>query len=333
MPNNSLLIISLALWFSSLAFPAIVSPNAENSSLGIGILLWGWLGVVGAEDGLGFLAMLAWWANPLYLLAIIRAMSEKALPIKTVYAALLLAFLGFLLGSYATNAVPSFTPVLGYGIGVLLWFLALLILAYAVSTKADLDMLPSLLLGLMVFLVIIFFAQVVWRAFASNESEKERLPYLVAKRGLICSTTAKPLLIPEQQFAIRLESKEKKWIESLINWGVVAVQVDGVEYIKAPEGSPEAEKSPFMVSRPIKIEARYSLKAEEGYPLVNKWSDGGKSVRLTLIDNKKNNVMGTITFKKEANSRLGFCPSLNHYGASTKEEAIRWLSVFINQEG
>lgn len=106
-PNRQLLLkLSFAFWLISLALPALITPNSEHTSFGVGILGMGWLGIAGVEDGVNLLGVLAWWANPVYLWAIAKALSNKTQPIFSAYLATGLGALTFLLSSYAINAVP-----------------------------------------------------------------------------------------------------------------------------------------------------------------------------------------------------------------------------------
>ncbi len=325
-----LLGLSFTLWVSSLAFPALISPNPESTLSGLYILLIGWLGIAGIEDSVSLLGVLAWWANPVYLWAIFRFAFGSVVPTTSAYLAAAIASLTFLLSSYAINAAPSFTPIIGYGPGVLLWFLAILSLAYVVAKDTGTLTLAKWLRGVSIILIVVFLTQLIWRSVVSNESEREELPYYSAKRGLVCSVTAPPLRIDKKQPAIELRvDNRKNWVESLLHWGTNAVQFDGFEYQQAPKGSPEAQRPPYMAVKPVSIPARYVLHAEGGYPFINKWSDGGDFVQLTLIDSQVNATLGSIIFRREINRRLGFCPSLTYFPHSTKEEAIKWLSPFL----
>lgn len=328
--RQTLLGLSFIFWISSLALPTLISPYPEHTLNGLYILLAGWLGIVGIEDGVNLIGVLAWWANPLYLWAIYRSAFGSIVPTTSAYLAVAIAPLTFLLSSYALNAVPSFTPIIGYGPGTLLWFLAILGLAYIVSKDTGNVVLAKWFKVISTILIVTFLTQMIWRTAVSNDSEREKLPYYSAKRGLVCSATAPPIYINERQPAIALKTDDSKhWIESLLNWGVNAVQFDGFEYKQAPKGSLEAQRPPYMVSKPVSTPARYVLHAEGGYPFINKWSDGGDFVQLTLIDSQSNANLGRITYRREMNKRLGFCPSLTYFPDSRKEEAIKWLYPFL----
>ena len=322
--------LSITLWVSALAFPALISPDSKNTLGGINILLMGWLGVAGVEDGTNLLGVLAWWANLFYFWAIARAAFEKTNPTIVTYLAVATASLTALLSSYALNAVPSFTPIIGYGPGVLLWFLAIFTLAYVVTRDAGHLATSRIVVGIASGLLVAYLVQVGWRAVASNDSERERLPAHAAKRGYICSVTAPLLPIADRQEAIELKADSEYWLKSLIHWGVTAVQVDAIEYKRAPEGSPESKLPPYLLATPVSVPARYTLRAEGGYPFINKWSDGGDFVRLTVIDSQGKKDIGQLVYRREISRRLGFCPALTYYPNSQKEEAIKWLEPFIH---
>lgn len=274
--RGAVLGLSIVLWLGSLALPALISRQPENTLWGIYILLLGWLGIGAVEDGVSLVGVLAWWANPFYVWALIRASLGRKNPTFSANMALGLASLTVFLSSFAINAVPAFTPVIGYGPGALLWYVAIASLAYATARDSGTSP-PRLALGLASAVCALFISLLVWRAVAANVSEREKLPFYSAKRGLICSVEAEPLPISGRQEAIALEAQSEHWLESLRNWRVAAVQVGSTEYSAAVRGSPESQKPPYMASRPVSVPARYTLRVEGGCPYINRWSDGGDS--------------------------------------------------------
>jgi hypothetical protein len=335
--------LSLALWLASLALPALISDTPHHTVWGMNILLVGWLGIVGVlavGEDVGWLGVLAWWANPIYLLVLGKTLRRKRPPAVSPYAtgfdlafvsyvALALASLTVLLSRYPVNAAGGFAPIVGYGPGALLWYLAILSIVYVVSRDAGNPTAPKLLVGAVGIVCVAYTAQLAWRAVGSNQSEREQLPVYSAKRGLICSARATPLPILEPQPAIRLEAKSKVWLESLRNWRVSAVQIGSLEYTRAPAGSDESRKAPFMVAEPIASPARYTLRVQGGHPYVNDAHESGDHVRLSLWDSHANKEIGQLVHHREANRLLGFCPSLTYFPYSPNEEAIRWLAPFI----
>lgn len=333
IPSSILLVFSFALWLLSLVFPALISPYDKHSLSGLEILSIGWLGVVGVEDVASLVGVLAWWANPFYLWAISNLAFGKYLPIKTTYFALTLASLTLLLSSYAINEAPVFTPVIAYGPGALFWLLAVLSLAYIVSSKAGHQSLSKMVIIIIIILLLAYFFQVGWRAFASNDTEKVKLPYYSAKRGVVCSVKMIPLPIIEKQSVIKLNLSEynKDWLNFLLDWGIKSVQFDGIEYMRAPQGSPESMRYPYMIGKIITLPARYTFIAQGGSPIVNETSDSS-DVYLSIVDNLEKKEIGQLAFHREMNSRLGFCPSLEYYSTTKTEEVIKWLSPFISPQ-
>lgn len=291
----------------------------------------GWLGFAGVESLINLLGVLAWWANPFYLYALIKSLGKGRVPTISVHIALALASLTVFLSSYAVNAVPVFTPVIAYGPGALLWYLAILGLTYVVARDAGHVAFPTIIPWAACALCAVYSIQLTYRATRANISEQERLPFYSAKRGFICTAKATPLPISEHQPAIGFEGDAKYWLKSLRNWNISAVQIGSVEYQRAPEGSFESRKSPFMTEQPISSPARYTLRVEGGYPYSNDTSDPGDLVRLSLIDNQTNTVLGELVHKRELNRRLGFCPTLTYFPKSRHEEAILWLAAFVKE--
>jgi hypothetical protein len=335
--RNELIAISAICWVISLALPTLIPSGENEAGLGIGILLMGWLGFAGIEDGINLLGVLAWWANPFYLFALASINSKDKPPIISTCLALGFASLTSLLSSYAINTVPSFTTIVGYGPGVLLWFFAILTLAYVVAKDTNHKLIQRLIISLLVALFAIYAAQIIWRSVAANESERGRLPFYAAKRGIICSVEATKLPIPKQQLSLSLESSfDKEWLDTLRNWGITAIQIGKTEYKKAEAGSPESRKHPYMTEEAIYQRdrfSRYTLRIEGGYPYINKWSDGRSDfVRLTIIENKTEKEIGHLMHYRELNSRMGFCPSLPQYSHKHNEEAIKWLAPFISAD-
>jgi hypothetical protein len=322
------LILSFTAWLASLALPALITPRHEYTGWGYGILGMGWLGIAGVADDLSRLGVFAWWANPFYLWAVARALAGKT-PVFSTSMAVALGTLTVLVSNYAVGSGATFAPVIGYGPGALLWYLAILTLALVVARDAGSAFTAKVIACAVAVVAVAYTAQVLWRFIGANEAERQRLPFYAAKRGPICSATMSPLPIPEQQRAIGLEAPGMEWLESLRQWDVVAIQRGSIEFRRAPEGSPESKRVPFMTAEAVTTPARYTLRVQGGHPYINEASDGGDFVRLQVIDNRTNAIIGELAHHREWNRRLGFCPSLTWYRRGSNEEAIRWLAPFI----
>lgn len=322
--------VSFACWTFSLVLPALLSEEPKHSLPGLAILLIGWLGVVGVQDSTSFFGMLAWWANPLYLLSISRSALSNKRPHGSLYAAIVLALLSFLVSHYATSEAPSYTNIIGYGPGALFWLIAILTLGFVVSRDVGDLILCYATIGCGITLAVLYALQVTISVVGSNSSEREKLPLYAAKRGTVCSVKAPFNPISDKQLAIELSAEDREhWLKALLHWGVNAVQIKGVEYRTAAKNTPEAQVAPYLTSEPVTEPARYLLRAQGGFPYINKWESGGDYVRLTLVDKKSNAELGSIDYKKEWNEKLGFCPSLTFFPDSREEEAIKWLAPFM----
>lgn len=320
------LVLSFALWLASLALPALISPNPDNTLWGVGILLMGWLGVIGVQDGISALGALAWWANPLYLWALLKTFGGR----KAKYSpnmALGLATLTVLLGSYAVNVVPSFAPVQGYGPGALLWYLSIVCLSYVVAGDSGNHAKQKFLVGLGCTVCIIFVGMVEWRAMSANPSERDGLPFYAAKRGAICSTRAVPLPISTPQPAIAVEDK-KRWLGYVHSLGIAVIQVGSTEYFEALPGSWESKQPPYMDYRPVTVPARYTLRVESDNP---EYRDTNL-VLMTVIDNHTKQPIGHLAHHRQINRRLGYCPSFDTFPRVGNEEVRQWLAPFIAKQ-
>ena len=325
------LILSFTAWLASLALPALITPTHEDTGWGYGILIMGWLGIAGVGDDLSRVGVFAWWANPFYLWAIARMLGGKT-PVFSTSMAVALGTLTVLVSNYAVGSGATFAPVIGYGPGALLWYLAILTLAFAVARDAGSAFTANFITCAAAVVAVAYTAQMLWRFMGANEAERQRLPFYAAKRGPICSATMSPLPIPEQQPAIGLEAPGMKWLDSLRHWGVVAIQRGSIEYRRAPEGSQESKRHPYMTADAVTTPARYTLHVQGGHPYINQWSDGGDFVRLKVIDNRTNTIIGELAHHREWNRRLGFCPSLSYSALrGWNEEAIQWLAPFIQR--
>jgi hypothetical protein len=321
----------LVLWLLSLALPTYLSAqSAEWGHGGTLLLALGWLGILGVGDSLSVFGTFAWWANPLFLWATARILLRKALPAFSAYLAGWLSFLALLVGSLKMNEAPTYSAVLAYGPGVLAWLLAILGLACTVAREAKSDALKICFGLAMVILSTAYLVQVGSRAFLANETEKNRLPFYAAKRGVVCAEQAIPLPIDEKQHALALEAP---WMKVLNILPIDAVQYGGYQYRRAPGGSPESRMPPFSIREPISTPARYVLRIEGSLPYEYKSRDLDEDFVMRVIDNSNDKEIGHLAHRREFFPELGFCPSLTSGGLHRNEEAQVWLAPFISGSG
>ncbi len=115
---------ALTLWLLSLFLPGIILSPAGSNLTGVEILLEGWLSPIAAN--------FAWFANPLFLIAVFKIMSGKPAPALALTAAVL----GF--DSFRFSELPSSVsmhPVYGLGWGAVVWLAALLLMMSAAGAR------------------------------------------------------------------------------------------------------------------------------------------------------------------------------------------------------
>lgn len=114
---------ALGLWFVSLFLPCIIKFPPARSVVGLEILVTGWLSPVAGN--------LAWFANPFFLIAVVRILTGKAAP-GMALAAVVLGLHTFWL-THLPNSIGSH-PIYGFGWGAILWFASLLLMMAAAGS-------------------------------------------------------------------------------------------------------------------------------------------------------------------------------------------------------
>jgi hypothetical protein len=332
-----LLKVSLFCWCISLALPALIASKTSDLNLGIGILLTGWLGFAGVENGVNFIAILAWWANPVFLIAYAKLSDKHNNDTITPHVAVFFGLLTFLLSSYAINAVPSFTKVIGYGPGVIFWIASLLLLGYSSSLSNHLKILSRIYMAVAFIISLLYLSQIYFRYSSSNQSEKDILPAYAAKRGKICSLNALPLKIQKQESIIEIDTIDtNEWITTIHNYGVDKIQAYGQQYRAFNDnekGSLETRTPPYMHKEKIGSPARYLLKIEGNHPYKFWKGTGRNSIRMIISDTKEHKVIGELIHHPDI-STGNYCPTLPTYSSpqeKNNEEVIKWLAPFISK--
>lgn len=128
--------VSIFLYLLCLVFPGFYVTPAHEPMMAYEILMSGWLGVMEL--------MFAWFANPVYLFAII-AIHRPGWSFLLSIVALLLA-LSFLHDErIMVNAVPAYQKISGYGWGFCLWVLSITVLTVGQLLRViDSEMSPEM---------------------------------------------------------------------------------------------------------------------------------------------------------------------------------------------
>jgi hypothetical protein len=238
-----LAVIALIFWLASLALTGLVLYAEQRRLLGAEILVTGWLSPL--------LVNFAWFANPLFLWAVLQLHSGKsALRTTLVSAVLSLDVLRFTV--YVLDAGGGSTLVYGYGWGVVLWFVALTTLIAAAGTRQmETRMGSKGASGIDEWLRPIGFALSLsvlaaagWMAIQdrrnANQEERERLSGLAFKRKAVCEVEG-PTVSQRVRLAGPLEisflegSNPNRLspfddVARLLEWGIPLVRVTGRDY-------------------------------------------------------------------------------------------------------
>ena len=230
---------SIVLWASSLLFPALVTYSGDSVS-GAVILMMGWL----AAFGLNF----AWFAN-IFLLYVYVKLHSSRKPIVAVSITVLLALMTFLFNEVPEGVATS--PVLGYGMGAMLWFLSIWVMTIAVvvtppntisqrkTENAPLKLLASTVIGIALPIVCVALIAQYGR-YVANPVERVRLQSVAIKRGSVCSEevllASDPITHLEGPLEIRIHGAYSDGqypfgdAKQLIEWGIPTVRMGSTDF-------------------------------------------------------------------------------------------------------
>lgn len=117
--NNPHIPISIGCFLLSLLFPGYYIGDRFEPQLAYGLLLSGWLGLIGGH--------FAWFANPLFLIALLTS-GRPSRSGMLAFLGLVFALSFLLYEKIVINAVPSYSPIVAYGWGYGLWVTSLAVL-------------------------------------------------------------------------------------------------------------------------------------------------------------------------------------------------------------
>ena len=232
---------SIALWASSLLFPALVTYSGDSVS-GAAILMLGWLAA--------FVANFAWFAN-VFLIYIYVKLHSSRKPVVAVTITVLLALMTFLFNEVPLDEGGGASPVLGYGMGAMLWFLSIWVMAIAVFVKlpndisqrksenAPLKLLAGTVIGIALPIVCVALIALNGR-YVANPVERVRLQSVVVKRGSVCSEevflASDPITHLEGPLEIRIHGpySDGKYplgdVKQLLRWGIPTVRMGSTDF-------------------------------------------------------------------------------------------------------
>lgn len=170
--TNLLLLLSFSLWSISLVMPAFYTYH--DTWFGIAILVigiplgWGGAGIAG----------FAVYANIFYGYAFLKLRKNKK-PYISIIFMLFLAFLAVFLKKVLISEIPSYTPLISWGWGSIIWAMSLITLACAAWLPDNLKSKPVTLLSLLSLFTITIIALLLYKSSQyrqANEDERKYLP-------------------------------------------------------------------------------------------------------------------------------------------------------------
>jgi hypothetical protein len=241
LPSMWLTAVAALLWVASLPTGALIGYGADMT--GWAIFLTGWSQLVSS--------FVAWFANVFFLWALVRVLKGSTSGVFIAWIAVLLSADTYRVTLLPSNGSSDVTYLYGYGVGALLWFCALFVMAIASSVRlVELEVsrnrprsisvtgarASAVVLGLALAFLL---AGTVYicrsqRAVAAP-AEHQYLARALFKRGAVCTI---PDIQPRR--VIRLggplelvrESSGTEGLtpESLLQWGIPVVRENGVDH-------------------------------------------------------------------------------------------------------
>jgi hypothetical protein len=241
-------IIAIFLWFISLWNVALVSYSSDNIR-GIDIILLGWILIFEGNFG--------WFTNLTLLLILFSLIfsSEKLISIKKINVTMFFTIV-FTISAislniyYPTSASSAPSPLYGYGLGFIFWFLSIILTFISVVRKNfELSINKNISKFLeyagwfsLIFIMIYFFYCHINDNKYANSAEKERLKVAFFKKGQICSL--EPKVKHANSFGIieviqpiasnDIEGRKAIYMFNsplvLLSWGIPTVRIEGMDY-------------------------------------------------------------------------------------------------------
>ena len=319
--STFLVVVALGLWLCSLPLTGFVLYAEQKQMMGLEILMLGWLSPL--------LPNFAWFANPLFLLAVISLFAGRPAPILTIVSAIL-ALDTFRLSSYPLNEGGASTPIYGFGWGVIFWFTALLlIMAASGSRQVELRIETNgkaskleLLRPIGFFLCIAILGTTAYFGIhdrlLANSIERERLSGLVFKRDAVCSavepTALGSLIDITRPIEVRLASGKNASSSypfnrptNLLEWGIPIIRVAGRDYSYADTG-----KGRVLASVPATAIPSGTLAVTDS--IINKH----RQISVTLDEQPSGRRVFSQTWTEET-SGARFCPDYSNFPTNDQQ--------------
>lgn len=242
--------IASIFWLASLALPGITA--YRGSYIGFLILLLGWMSLNPA-----------WFANLFIGYAFFRiSVSAKSAPVVSILVASTLSLFTFQMNIVPTDEGGGTSPIYGYGVGAVFWFISICLYWIATSLRVrELNsgtseiptFVQNIFHGFGIFMLFVVTAGSIGLGIAdrigANTGEKKHLEITAFKRGKICrvenfDTNVTPPMLngpievsgsPGDRYDYYFWKSPLDFLE----WGARVVRVSNVDYqyINTPQGT------------------------------------------------------------------------------------------------
>ncbi len=316
--SRSIVLATLALliWIASLVAIGMTFHNGFRLH-GYKILVIGWQGPLQGA--------FAWFANPLFLFSMLWLYVRERAWVAVIGSLLAFAVAldTFRFDALRLNANANETSVYGFGLGAVLWFVAMAVAIVAAGTYLKeerirrrqtawtADGLRCLGVALAVIVAMTSLRLYLLDRRHPNDAEREYLKDVVFRMGQVC--TAEPEGIAEPLRALQgpLEvvvglssGLGHGWADSLLKWGAPAIRVEGRDYWAETR---DGERVVVSVPSEGRGDSGATLLVE------GRHKDGRAGYQLTLREGRAGRVIFSRAWRQET-SNGRFCPAFDPYG-------------------
>lgn len=309
--------MAFCLWLTSLFLVGFVDQGAAPWS-GANILAQGWL-------GLGIICA-AWYANPLFLISLLKLATTDKAPWVLAVIAVLLSLDTFRFADMPPN--PNVPTIYAYGIGAALWFAAMFTAMIATGVRNVESRDNELTLGKLcadplvvagsISLCIGAALVLHWINNDRRDASETELRYLrlaPIKRGPVCKEhVADPqkTMLLDGPLELRGEGYPLTSPNRLLALGIPVVRSDGYDYSLANKD----DLGSVVVTTSIG-ESSAILKVEEK---SNSW------IKATLQNARDGNTLFEQWWVQGGQTGHNYCPDLDSLSMSAKDQPWRLIA-------
>ncbi len=283
--------IALIFWFISLSLPGLILYSDQQILWGFSILMSGWLGP--------FVLNISWYANLFFLYAIFSLVVRSKPATKTSIIAIVLAVSTFTLNRILLNEGGATTPVYGYGLGAIFWFIAMFliliasdIMSYELARKNNKNVIKKYKgVNLLMLFIASTTCLYLYDRIAGNVAEQSRLGFatVIFKRGFICPLEG-PIIRNKISLRYPLEVEFERRVypfgspEKLLEWGIPVVRFRGDDYFYTNVNGENVVTSKIAsgpVSAVLLVSSKWNVRTKSNEYKTTLTSADGKTLSFT----------------------------------------------------